>query len=78
MSEDEKIAELNAKIAELERRQELQEIRQSPLKKDFDRFKKHAEKFIQSCIDNGRQDVANSVLGVVNVTRRQVEETIAG
>lgn len=78
MTEDEKIAALNAKIAELEKRQQLQEIRQSPLKKDFDRFKKHADKFVQSCIDNDRQDIANSVLGVVNVTKRQVEETFAG
>lgn len=71
-SEDERIADLQAKIAEIEERKKLSELRTSPLMKDFERFKKHAAKFTQACVDLGRNDVANSLLAQMNTIERQV------
>lgn len=73
-SEDEMIAELEAKIEAVQERMKEREVKASPLNKDFGRFKKHAAKFIQACVENGRQDVANSLLGVMNVVERQVAD----
>lgn len=72
-SEDELIADLEAKIRQVEERMKKRDRTASPLYKDFERFKKHASKFAQSCIDNGRKDVANTVLGALNVAERQVQ-----
>jgi molecular chaperone GrpE (heat shock protein) len=73
-SEDEQIAELEAKIREIEERKKRREVKESPLAKDFSRFKKHLTKFSQSCVDHGRNDVANSVLGLMNTIERQILE----
>ena len=43
------------------------------MRKDFDRFKKHANKFVQSCVDHGRNDLANSVMALINTVERQVD-----
>ena len=67
------IAELQAKIEAVEERMKKRETKSSPLNKDFERFKKHASKFVQACVDNDRSDIANSVLGVMNVVERQVD-----
>ncbi|MEL6715342.1 MAG: hypothetical protein AAFP86_16305, partial [Planctomycetota bacterium] len=72
-SEDEMIAELEEKIRSIEERKRRKEHRQSPVAKDFERFKKHAAKFVQSCVDHERHDIANSVLGLLNTTERQVK-----
>ncbi|MFT5734612.1 MAG: molecular chaperone GrpE (heat shock protein) [Planctomycetota bacterium] len=71
-SEDELIQGLEAKIREVEQRMMRREIKASPLHKDFERFKKHAAKFIQACADEERQDIANTLLGALTVTERQV------
>ncbi len=73
-SEDEMIADLQAKIDAVESRIKERESRSSPVAKDFERFKKQAARFVQACFDNGRGDVANSVLGVLNVVERQVKD----
>ena len=73
-SEDEMIADLEAKIRQVEDRMKKREKAASPLAKDFERFKKHAAKFAQSCVDNERTDVANTILGAMNVAERQVQQ----
>lgn len=72
-TEDEMIADLEAKIRQVEDRMKKREKTASPLFKDFERFKKQAAKFAQSCVDNGRGDVANTVLGAMNVAERQIQ-----
>jgi len=72
-TEDEQIADLQRKIQELEERKRRMEAKASPVRKDFDRFKKHANKFVQSCVDHGRNDLANSVLALINTVERQVD-----
>lgn len=72
-TEDEQIADLQLKIQELEERKRRMEAKTSPVRKDFDRFKKHANKFIQSCVDHGRNDLANSVMALINTVERQVD-----
>lgn len=71
-TEDQQIADLQSKIREVEERMKRKEIVSSPLHKEFARFKKHAARFVQSCADEDRADIANSVLGVLTVTERQV------
>ena len=73
-SEDEQTAELEQKIRQIEERKKRREAMESPLAKEFSRFKKHLTKFSQSCVDNGRNDVANSVLGLMNTIERQIIE----
>jgi len=73
-TEDEQIADLEAKIRQIEERKKRKEAKESPLAKDFMRVKKHLTKFSQSCVDNGRNDIANSVLGLMNTIERQVVE----
>ena len=67
------IAEIEERIRMIEERKRLKEHRESPVSKEFDRFKKHASKFIQSCVDNERNDIANSVLGLLNTIERQAK-----
>ena len=74
-SEDEMIADLQAKISEIEERKKLREIKLSPVAKDFERFKKHASRFVQACVDEHRNDLANSVLALINTLERQVHES---
>ena len=71
-TEDQQIADLQTKIREVEERMKRKEIESSPLHKEFARFKKHAARFAQACTDEDRTDIANSVLGVLAVTERQV------
>lgn len=74
-SEDELIAELQAKIADIEKRKRLREVKASPLVKDFERFRKHADRFIQACADEDRTDISNSVLALLNTVERQVHDS---
>lgn len=73
-TEDDKIAELHEKIRAVEERMKRKEVAESPLRKDFERFKKHAAKFTQACVDADRSDIANTVLGAVNVAESQVND----
>ena len=66
------IADLEAKILMVENRMKKREKTESALFKDFERFKKHAAKFTQACMDNQRADIVNTVLGAMNVVERQV------
>ena len=71
-TEDQLIEDLESKIREVEQRMKRKEFKASPLHKEFERFKKHAARFVQACADEKRQDIANSVLGVLSVTGKQV------
>ncbi len=71
-TEDQQIADLESKIREVEERMKRKQIQSSPLHKEFARFKKHAARFVQACTDEERADIANSVLGILTVTERQV------
>lgn len=70
------IAELEERIRLIEERKKRKEIRESPVAKDFERFKKHAAKFVQSCVDNERNDIANSTLALMNTIERQVKADV--
>ena len=74
-TEDELIAEYQAKIARIEERKRQEEVRSSPVLKNFEKFKKQAAKFAQACVDHDRQDVANSALALINTIERQVKES---
>lgn len=75
-TDDEQIADLQKKIEELEQRKKKMEARSSPVRKDFDRFKKHATKFVQACVDHDRNDLANTVLALLNTVERQVDADV--
>ena len=74
-SEEELIEELEAKIREVEARKERRRRRaESPIAKDFERLKRHMAKFTQACVDNDRNDIANSVMGFMTILERQAKE----
>ncbi|MEZ6014294.1 MAG: hypothetical protein R3F49_04220 [Planctomycetota bacterium] len=73
--EIELIRELEAKIKEVEARKERRRKRaESPVLKDFEKLKKQMARFAQICMDRQRGDIANSVLGFMNVLERQSRE----
>lgn len=74
-TEDQLIAEYQAKIARIEERKRHDEMRSSPALKSFEKFKKQAAKFAQACVDDDRQDVANSTLALLSTIERQVKES---
>ena len=70
-TDDEIVADLEAKIAQLKQKQEQRERPDQAVLKELPRFKKKAAAFAQTCIDNGRGDVGNSVLAFLTVLERQ-------
>ena len=62
-SDDEIIEDLQARIRDIERRVEAKQRPDTAVLKDIPRLKKSLAKFSQLCMDNGRKDLSNSVLG---------------
>ena len=73
-TDEEIVADLEAKIAELKQRQEQKERPDQAVLKELPKFRKKAAAFAQTCIDNGRGDVGNSVLAFLTVLERQANE----
>jgi hypothetical protein len=59
-SEDERIAELNAKIEKIKQRMEMKQRKDSPVLRDMARLQRMLRKFAQTALDHGRADLANS------------------
>ena len=59
-SEDERIAELNAKIERIKQRLELKQLKGSPVVREMAKVQRVLRKFAQTALDHGRADLANS------------------
>lgn len=60
-TDEERIAELQAQLAELQDRKRLQSRRNDPLVIEIPKIKKRLLKFAQLAMDSGRGSIANSV-----------------
>ena len=74
-TEEEMIADLEAKIAKIKDRQEAKLRKDSPVLKKWGRMKANLIKFSQLAMDHDRADVANSVTAFLAGTDRLVNET---
>ena len=73
-SEEDMIAELEAKISKIKERQEAKLRKDSPVLKKWGRVKSTLIKFSQLAMDHDRADVANSVTAFLAGTDRLVNE----
>ena len=73
-TEEEMIADLEAKIAKIKDRQEAKLRKDSPVLKKWERVKTTLVKFSQLAMDHDRADVANSVTAFLAGTNRLVNE----
>ena len=61
-TDEERIQELEARIAELRARQEAQKLKEDPVLKEIPKLQKRLRKFAQLATDHERPDVANSAM----------------
>ena len=73
-SDDERIADLQSKIAQLEVRIETDKRPDGEVLSQFPKVKRNLGKFAQLCVDNGRQDLSNSTLAFLNVLEKQTRD----
>lgn len=71
-SEEERIAELNAKIERLKTRLELKQRQDSPVLKELAKVQRVLRNFAQTALDHGREDLANSTTAFVAGLDRSV------
>jgi hypothetical protein len=77
-SEDELIADYEAKIRQLEQKVEAKVRPDAVVLKDMPKMKRHLGKFSQLCMDNGRADLSNSILAFLATFEMQANQVPAG
>lgn len=73
-SSEQKIADLERKIAALKARQEARAKKKDPVVKEALKLHRHLKAFIQTALDHRRPDIANSALGFKASLERIVAE----
>ena len=73
-SDEERIAELEAKIADIRAREKAKENRASAVVRDIPKVQKRLQKFAQLAMDHQRPDIANSVTAFVMTLDRFAEK----
>jgi molecular chaperone GrpE (heat shock protein) len=61
-SDDERIAELEAKLAKVKERLAEKKLRESPIHRETKKVERVLRKYAQTAVDHGREDLANSTL----------------
>lgn len=69
-SADQRIADLDQKIAELRSKQALRERKGDPVLREIQKLQKRLKSFIQLAHDHKRPDVANSAMGFKSMLER--------
>ena len=76
-TEDERIADLEAKIQRIKSRMQMKKRKDSPVLREVSRVQKILRKFAQTALDHGRSDLALStqafVAGLDRIAREQEE-----
>ncbi len=67
---DQRVAELDQKIAELKAKQAARDKRDDPILREIQKLHRRLKKFIQMALDHNRPDVANSALGFKSSLQR--------
>ena len=73
-SDDQIIAELQGRIQELEKRMHAKQRPDAEVLKEFPKIKKVLARYSQTCMDSGRQDLANSILAFLTTFELQARE----
>lgn len=73
-SDDEKIADLQSKITQLEVRMEAEKRPDGEVLNQFIKVKRNLGKFAQLCVDNDRHDLSNSTLAFLNMLEKQTKD----
>lgn len=69
-SADQRVAELDQRIAELKAKQSAREKRDDPILREIQKLHQRLKRFIQMALDLNRPDVANSALGFKSSLQR--------
>lgn len=73
-SDEEIINDLEDRIRQLEKRMVAKQRPDATLLREFPKVKKYLAKFSQTCMDNGRSDLANSILAFMTTFELQAKE----
>ena len=73
-TDDELIADYEARIRELERKMEAKVRPDAPVLKDLPKLRRHLGRFSQHCMDHGRADLSNSILAFLTTFELQAKE----
>ncbi len=76
-SDDELIANYEAKIRQLEQKMAEAERTDIAVQKQMPKFKQHLARFSQLCMDSGRADLSNSILAFLSTFELQARELSA-
>ncbi len=78
-SADQRVTDLQKKIAELKAKQAAREKKDDPVLRELQKLMKHLKRFVQHAHDHKRPDIANSVMGFKSMLERILTaETGAG
>lgn len=77
-SDDERIAELEARIADLRAKQVAKERRIDPVLKEIPRIQRRLRKFVQLATNNQRADIANSTTAFIAGLERTLRSELNG
>jgi len=69
-SVDERVADLDKKIAELKAKQTARDKKEDPVLRELQKLLKRLKRFVQHAHDHKRPDVANSVMGFKSMLER--------
>lgn len=79
-SDDERIAELEERIRNLQAKAVMREKKADPVIKEIPKVQRRLTKFAQLALDNGRQDIANSITafnaGLERILRSETEKAL--
>jgi hypothetical protein len=77
-SDGEIIEDLQAKIEQLQQRIHKKERSDVAVVKELPRVKRTMARFMQLCLDNGREDLSNTVMAFLATLDRQAKDLPAG
>jgi hypothetical protein len=72
-SAEERVADLERKIAELKAKQVAREKKDDPVLRESQKLLQRLKNFVQLALDNSRHDIANSTLGFKSMLERTIQ-----
>lgn len=73
-SDEEIIEDLQGRIRQLEKKMEAKQRPDAAVVRDLPKLKKQLSKFAQTCMDNGRKDLSNSLLAFMTTFELQAKD----
>ena len=76
-SDEERIADLERRIAELKAKQALRDKKEDPILREIPKLQRHLRKFAQAAMDHNRPDIANSTWAFGTALERIMSSELA-